>query len=107
MKHSLSAQQAQALLSCSENFKTKHVSFKYAVSSHAAIAFSIKKSMGSAVLRNQFKRQSRSILMGPLFKKNPISLLVRPISKITKKTSVAEDFNLLKKHITKKEELKN
>tara|TARA_B100001123_G_scaffold32183_1_gene33783 strand:- start:117 stop:440 length:324 start_codon:yes stop_codon:yes gene_type:complete len=103
LKKSLGSQQAQAVLSCSQSFKTKKISFKYAFSEKAAIAFSIKRTMGSAVLRNRFKRLSRSALEGPLFKNTPIHLLVRPTSKITKNISVLEDFDLLKKHINNKE----
>tara|TARA_Y100000590_G_scaffold439771_1_gene564251 strand:+ start:35 stop:358 length:324 start_codon:yes stop_codon:yes gene_type:complete len=99
LKDSLSAQQAQRVLSCSKGFKTKKISFKYVISDRPAIAFSIKRTAGSAVLRNKFKRQSRSILREGLFKNNPVHLLVRPTSKITKKVSVLKDFNLLKQHL--------
>jgi len=99
LKNSLNAQQAQAVFSCSKNFKTKKISFKYVFSDNVAVAFSIKRSMGPAVLRNKFKRKSRSILRGGLFKNSPIHLLIQPTSKITKEVSVLEDFDLLKKHI--------
>ena len=51
--------------------------------------------MGPAVLRNRFKRLSRSALRGSFFKNTPIHLLVRPTSKITKKISVLKDFDQL------------
>ena len=99
MKYSLSSQQARGVLSCSETFKTKNISFKYTFSDSLAVAFSVKRAMGPAVLRNKFKRKSRSILRGSLFKNIFIHLLVQPTSKITKEVSVLEDFGLLKKHI--------
>ena len=99
MKYSLSAKEAQGVLSGANQFKTKNISFKYLRSSSPALAFSIKGTMGSAVLRNEFKRKSRAVFLGPLFKNLSLHVLVRPIIKLNKKNNPLNDFYLLKKHL--------
>jgi len=101
LKYSLSAKEAQNVLKSSKQFKTKNISFKYIPSASPGLAFSVSRKAGPAVLRNKFKRQSRSIFLSSLFKGFPLFLLVRPRIKITKQNSVFEDFSLLKNHLKK------
>jgi len=97
----LSAKEAQTVLKGSKQFKTKNISFKYIPSDRPALAFSVSRKAGTAVLRNKFKRQSRSIFLSSFFKNLPLFLLVRPRIKITKQNSVFEDFSLFKNHLEK------
>ena len=99
MKDSLNAKGVSSLLSQAFSFKTAHFSFRYLGSSVSGIAFSINKSLGSAVLRNSIKRKSRALFRGPLFQDVPLQVVVRPLTALKKCTNISNDFQLLKKHL--------
>ena len=99
MKHSLGTKEIQNILSGASRFKTKNLSFKYLLSSPSAVAFSVGRGAGSAVLRNKLKRQSRALFYGPLFQGVSLHLLVYPLGVLQKNRGILEDFKALKKHL--------
>jgi ribonuclease P protein component len=101
LKYSLTAKEAQKVLSCANQFKTKNISFKYLPSSRPAVAFSLSRTVGPAVLRNRFKRQSRALLFGELFNDHSLHLLVHSRIKLTKNLNVFDDFSLFKEYLEK------
>ena len=99
MKNSLCAKEASDVLSSNRRFKTKNLSFKYSHSSSLGLAFSVRRQMGGAVLRNRFKRQARALFLGGLFNDVPVHVLVHPLYKLNKHPSLIDDFVLFKNHL--------
>ena len=99
MKSSLCAKEARNVLSNNSRFKTKNLSFKYSLSSGLGLAFSVRRQMGGAVLRNRFKRKARSLFLGGLFKDIPVHVLVHPLCKLSKQPDLIDDFILFKNHL--------
>ncbi len=58
--------------------KYSGVLFYYVLSKKPSIGFAINKKLGNAVLRNRFKRQSRSLFVSKK-KLGELSVVVRPV----------------------------
>ena len=99
MKSSLCAKEARNVLSSNSRFKTKNLSFKYSLSLSLGLAFSVRRQMGGAVLRNRFKRKARSLFLGGLFKDIPVHVLVHPLYRLSKHPDLIDDFVLFKNHL--------
>jgi len=99
LKKSLCSKEARDVLSGNNQFKTKKISFKYSPSSRLGIAFSVRRQMGGAVLRNRFKRKARALFLGGLFNSLSINILVHPLYKLNRNPSLLDDFILFKKHL--------
>ncbi len=95
------------VLGGSSRFNTKNLSFKYLSFNRKAISFSINRKQGSAVLRNKFKRQSRSIYLSSVFKNAMFLVLVRPRLGLSKNFCVFHDFHLFKQHLISEKQKNN
>tara|TARA_B100000579_G_scaffold421043_1_gene421404 strand:+ start:138 stop:458 length:321 start_codon:yes stop_codon:yes gene_type:complete len=99
LKRSLCAKEARNVLSSNSRFKTKNLSFKYSLSSGVGLAFSVRRQMGGAVLRNRFKRKARALFLGGLFNDVPVHVLIHPLYSLSKHPSLIDDFILFKNHL--------
>ena len=96
---SLSAKEISIMLGRSQVFKSPLFLAHYVRGSEFKVGFSIRRSFGSAVERNRFKRVVRSRLK----KNNMTSLcvLIKVISKINLSDQLYTDLNLFCSHMTK------
>tara|TARA_Y100000590_G_scaffold418584_1_gene519500 strand:- start:2820 stop:3137 length:318 start_codon:yes stop_codon:yes gene_type:complete len=98
LKYSLRGKEIASVLSCANQFKTKNISFKYIKSNAFGVGFSVSRGVGSAVLRNSFKRRVRTTLVNSDLKSLSLHILVRPQGSLPNKR-LNEELGLFKQHI--------
>tara|TARA_Y100000590_G_scaffold198203_1_gene225098 strand:+ start:4561 stop:4866 length:306 start_codon:yes stop_codon:yes gene_type:complete len=78
LKLSLLSDQFSFIMNQKNQIKCSGVLFYYVLSKKPSIGFAINKKLGNAVLRNRFKRQSRSLFVSKK-KLGELSVVVRPV----------------------------
>ena len=76
LKNSLGSNAISQLLKTSKPIYTENFKIRAAQSNHLKVGFAIKRSCGSAVLRNRFKRQIRAFTKELSLQYSPIKILI-------------------------------
>tara|TARA_B110000263_G_scaffold125740_1_gene109417 strand:- start:24 stop:338 length:315 start_codon:yes stop_codon:yes gene_type:complete len=99
LKYSLNSKQISNIFSNACKFRTKNLSFKYLLDSEFGVAFSVGRKSGNAVLRNKFKRKTRSLACHTIFPDKKIQILIHPNFTLHKKMSIKGDIRLFQLHL--------
>ena len=104
MKLSINKKIFSHIITSSNSFSTNDISFMFNKLDSPRIGFVVPRSMGSAHLRNKFKRRCRASLQS--FNQNvslpPIGIIVKPKTINLDFLRIKNSFNLLEKTILTK-----
>ena len=102
MKFSINSQIFNYIASSSHRLSTDHILFTFKNSEKLCLGFVVPKSMGSACLRNKFKRQCRAVfekLTGDSSFPS-VGVIVKPRSLDLKFSEINKSFNALDNQVS-------